>query len=798
MSMMTHDLRFALRTLRRKPGYTAVVILTLAIGIGLNTAIFSIVNGVLLRPLPYPKPDQLVWGYGSFSRGAQAAVSPPDFLDYRERSSAFDVLAARRGVGTVALTGLDAPQLVGTQTVSAGFFEALGARPILGRTFVREDETDATNNIVVLDHGFWSRTLGADPRVLDRTLTLDGEPYHVVGVMPRGFQLFGAADAWVPIAFDSPGNQVRRFHNVQLVGRLAGGLTLEQAQADVDVIARQLEAAYPESNDTWRLQLRPLHEIAVGSVRPALTVLSCAVVLVLLIACGNVANLTLARGATRAPELAVRIALGAGRDRLIRQLLAESTVLAVAGGVLGVGLAIGGVQVLRWLQPGNIPRIDEAGVDIVTLAFALLISLVTGVVFGLLPAIRSSQLDLQRGLKAGGRSEAPTGGGLRGGLVAAQVALSLVLLVGAALLMQSFWRLNSVEPGFDPDHLAIASLALPAARYDDERLAAFEQTLTERFRALPGVLEVGATNILPLTGRGNDTYLAVPGRHQLGTDTQFNAQTRSATPDYFPVMGIPVLRGRNFTGADHSGSAPVVIIDQPFVDRIFPDQDPIGQRLLIDFGDPHEAEIVGVVGGVQAFGLGGNRPLTFYLPFAQFPSDFQEFVLRTSGDPRAVLSQVPAAVESIDPLQPVAATRAYVDVVGRTLAQPRFQMFVLGFFAAVALGLAALGIYGVLGYYVSQRRREVGLRVALGAGRSEVYRLVVGHGMTFAGIGLLIGIAGALALTRFMSGILFGVSATDPLAFAVVPLILIVTALLASYLPARRAARIDPVRVLRE
>jgi putative ABC transport system permease protein len=797
MHVMIQDVHHALRGFRRQPAFPAVVILTLALGIGMNTAIFSLVNGVLLTPLPFDGADRLVWGYSTFSRGDYAAVSPPDFLDYRDQTTVFEHLAARQGADSYTLTGLEKPERIRGQYVSAGFFEALGAVPVLGRTFEREDESREASRVVVISHGFWQRRFGGGAGVVGQRITLDDEPYEIIGVAPRAFQLFDAVDFWKPIPFDDDFYGVRRFHMLRLVGRLAPGVTLERAQADLDIISRRLEEAYPESNDTWRLVVVPLHQIAVGDVRPALLVLLAAVGLVLLIACGNVANLLLARGATRESEMAVRSALGASRGRLVRHLLTESLVLAVAGGALGTVLAEVSVRVLNATALEELPKLFEVAVDTRVLLFALGLSVVTGLVFGLLPSLAVSKPDVNAAIKQVGRSGGAAGGTTRAVLVAAEVGLSAMLLIGAGLLIQSFWRLNRVDPGFDAQNALTFRVSLPSARYDSRRKRnAFLDRATEQLKAMPGVEDVAVTSMLPLSGSGSDTYVAVLGRHQLGTDTQFNAQVRTISANYFDVMGMPLLRGRAFTGAEGPEGPNVVIINEPFATNIFPDEDPVGQRLVIDLGDPHEAEIIGVVAGVHHFGLSNPRPPAFYLPRAQvFPPE--NFVLRTSVDPLSLSGAVQEAVASVDPDQPVSGMASYADVVAESLAPALFQTVLLGLFAAVALLLAALGIYGVIGYYVAQRVREVGIRMALGADKRHVYRLIVGRGVALSGLGLAAGLLGALGMTRFMSSLLYGIGATDPFTFAVVPLCLGAAALVASYLPARRAARVDPVTALR-
>lgn len=792
------DIRFALRGLRKSPGLAAVVIITLALGIGLNTAIFSVVKGVLLDPLPYPEADRLVWGVGSFSANSQAAVSPPDYLDYRDQSTSFEYLGGRRGIGSYTLTGSAAPEVIRGQSVTAEFFEALGGVPILGRGFTRTDEQQVSR-IVVLGHTFWQNRLGGRSDVVGERLTLDGESHEIVGVMPAGFQLFSEPDFFSPIPLHVGGNLVRRFHNLRLVGRLQRGVSIEEAQAELDVIASRLEREYPESNATWTLPIVPLESVFVGGVRTGLMILWGAVGMVLLIVCANVANLLLARGTGRRVEIALRTALGAGRARIMRLLFTESLVLALVGCAGGVGLSFVALRVLRAVEPGVLPRMDEVALDGWVLAFTIAISLLTGLVFGLFPALATSNLDLSSTLKTGGRGAAGSSGRIRGALVVAEVAMSFVLLIGAGLLIQSFAKLRSVDPGFQPDGMVVASVALPEARYqtDEQRISFFAQLRT-RLAAMPGVEGVATSSILPLSGGGNDTYVGVPGRLELGSDQQFNSQFRFTSNEFFDVMRIPLIQGRAFGDGDRAGSPPVVVIDQTLATAIFPDENPLGQRLQIDMGEPYEAEIIGVVGGISGFSLALAPGFHLYLPYDQRPIAGQRVVIRTTVDPVTIMNRVAPTVAALDPLQPVSELSAYSEVVDQTVAQPRFQALLLGIFAAVALVLAVIGVYGVLSYLVAQRAREVGIRIALGARRSDVVRLIVRRGLGLTMMGLAIGLVAAFGLTRLMATLLFGVGATDVLTFALVAVLLGGTSLAASYVPARRAARVDPTAALRQ
>lgn len=795
----TDDVHFAFRALRKSPGFVGVAVLTLALGIGLNTAIFSVVKGVLLDPLPYPDSDRLVWGVGEFDGRVGASVSPPDYLDYREGATSFEYLGARRGAGAYTLTGFDAPEIVRGQSVTAELLETYGGVPLLGRSLTRDDELGVTRT-VVLSHAFWRSRFGGDPDVIGRTLSLDDEPWEIVGVMPPGFATLEEADFWRPIPLHVGSNLVRRFHNVRLVGRLRPGVTLRGAQAELDVIAARLAREYPESNADWRVVIQPLQEFLVGPVRTGLVILWGAVALVLLIVCANVANLLLARGTGRRTEIAVRAALGASRGRIVRLLLTESLALAGLGCAAGVVLALLGVRLLRAIDPGTLPRIEQIGLDAWGLAFAIAVSLITGIVFGLLPALAAARPDLTRALKAGGRGGSGGAGRLRAALVVGEVALCFVLLIGAGLLLRSFARLVSVDPGFRTEGAVTASLSLPPARFESEAdVLAFDESLETRLEAFPGVRAVGITSLLPLAaGVGSDTYMAVPGRHELGTETQFNAEIRAASRGFFEALEIPLLRGRAFTTADRAGAPPVVIVNRPFVEAIFPDEDPVGRRLLIDIGEPLDAEIIGVVGGVREFALGEPPPMTAYFPLAMAPVWNQRVVIRTSDDPARIVAALPELVAGIDPLQPVGSVATYESLVDRSVARPRFQTLVLGLFAGVALTLAVVGVYGVLSYLVARRSREVGIRIALGASRARVVGLVVRRGLWLTGAGIAIGTLVALVLTRFLDSLLYGVSPTDMWTFAAVAGLLGLTSLVASYLPARRAAGVDPTTTLRQ
>jgi putative ABC transport system permease protein len=803
MGTLLQDLRYGFRMLVKTPGFTVVAVFALALGIGANTAIFSVVNAVLLRPLPFKDPDRLVWAQAAdLKTGEQGgSISPPDFLDYREQSRVFEHFAATQSM-SFTLTGDAEPERVLGARVSADFFEALAVVPFKGRTFLPEEEREGNNRVAVISYGLWQRRFGADPNLVGKAVELSGQSTVVVGITPAGFQFPKEAEIWSPIGFGGKETTLRRTHYLNAIGRLKPGVTFEQAQADITSIARRLEQQYPETNKDYGMGLTLLPEQIVGDMRRTLLVLLAAVGFVLLIACANVANLSLARGAARGKEIAIRVALGASRARVIRQLLTESVLLAIMGGVLGLLLAVWGVDMLVSLSPEDLPRVKEVTIDPRVLSFTLLVSIVTGIVFGLAPALSaSSRGDLNETLKEGGRATgaAASHNRMRSLLVVAEVALSLVLLVGAGLLIKSFLRLSQVETGFNSTSVMTMRLALPQAKYAEApRRAAFYQQLLERTRALPGVEAAGVISELPLSGQNNDTYFALEGQALSSTADENNlANIRTASPDYFRAMGIPLIKGRFFGDGDRDDAPRAIIISETFARSFFPNQDPLGHRLTIDIGEPWTAEIVGVVGNIRHDNLATEPWREMYTNIAQTPRGSVNLVVRTGSDPAMVTSAIKAEVQALDRDLPIYSPKTMEQRVAESAAAPRFRTLLLALFAGLALVLAAVGIYGVISYTVTQRTHEIGIRMALGAQRRDILRLVVGRGVVLTLIGVAIGLAGAFLMTRVMASLLFGVSATDPATYAVVSLLLITVALLACYVPARKATKVDPMVALR-
>jgi putative ABC transport system permease protein len=797
MGAALQDLRYAIRLLWKKPGFTAIALLALALGIGANTAIFSVVNAVLLNPLPYEDPDQLVWVWGRFHLGNQASVSPPDFLDYRAQNQSFEYFAAMTAFGSFNLTGGAEPERIPGASVTTDFFQALGVRPILGRTFSSEESESGRERVAVIGQGLWQRRFGADPAAVGQSLTLDGKNFTVIGVAPTNTAMPQRAEIWVPLVLEGREMQVRRFHFLRPIARLKAGVTIDQAQADLDRVAGALEKQYPDSNTTWGLRLVTLEEQMVGSVRPALLVLLGAVSFVLLIACANVANLLLVRASARQKEIAIRQALGASRSRLARQLLTESVTLAIAGGVLGLGLAVLGINLLVSSIPDNLPRVREIGLDGRVLGFTLLISLATGIIFGLAPAFGASSPDLNESLKEGGRGTAGARGNrTRSLLVVSEVALAIVLLIGAGLLIQSFRRLQQVDPGFNTENLLTMRITLSQSKYSEPQQAgAFFDQVLRRVESLPGVEAAGTTTHLPLSGMGGDTYFTIEGRPFDDPNQKVTAQNPWVSADFLQTMGIPLLKGRYFTEQETSQQPQSVIINESFANSFFANDDPLGHYLIIDLGRPFNCEIVGVVRDIKQFSLEGSGGPMMYLPSIRRGA--LALAVRTTGDAQALAAAVQSEIHAVDKDQPISSIRTMEQLLSDAVAGPRFRTMLLTVFAALALSLAAVGIYGVISYTVSQRTHEIGIRIALGARRGDVFKMVLGQAGVLTLVGVGVGLAASLALTRFMSSLLFEVSATDPLVFLVIPLTLSGVALGACLAPARRATRVDPMVALR-
>jgi putative ABC transport system permease protein len=790
---LLQDLRYGLRSFAKNPGFTAVAVIVLALGIGANTAIFSVVNGVLLRPLPYKDSGRLLSVRELSPKGIAIPVSPGNFLDWRRQAKSVE-LAAYQSV-PVNLTGAGEPARLRETRASASLFPILGVAPMLGRAFLAEEDQESRRFEVLLSYGLWKTRFGGDPTLLGKTLTLDGNPHTVIGVMPRSFAFPERSDLWVPMAFR--GNEINAHGAKYLgaIGRLAGGATLEQARAEMGTIARDLEKQFP-GNKGWGVGLVPLLEARVSRVKTSLWVLIGAVGLVLLIACANVANLLLARGAARQKEVAIRRALGAARIRMIRQLLTESLLLALLGGVLGLAVGWAGVQLLISISPGNIPRLGEVGLDAQAMLYAAGVVLLTGVIFGLAPALQLSKVELSETLKEGGRTgDADPRSRARSLLVVSEVALALVLLAGSGLLIRSFLRLQNVDLGFHPANILTMSIAVSDSRYktNQEQAAFFHQVL-DGVSTLPGVRNAGAATFLPLD---LDFVFDVQKPGHTAENEGITSNYFAISPSYFQAMGIPVVKGRVFSDQDNAQGPRVAIINETLARRLFPDEDPIGQRVYITNGPLQWNEVVGVVGDTKQRSLDTPAPPQIYEPYPQHTWSWMSLVVRTSGDPLSLAGAVRQQVAAVDKDQPVADIRSMEEIVAQSVGQQRFSLLLLSVFAGLALVLAAVGIYGVMAYSVTQRTREIGIRMALGAKPGDVLRLIVGKGMVLALAGVAAGVAGALALSRFLASLLFEVRPNDPVTFALVSAVLVAVALAASYLPARRAMKVDPLVALR-
>ena len=818
MQGLLHDARYSIRMLRKSPGFTTVAVIALALGIGANCAIFSVVNAVLLRPLSFKDPEGLVRIWGKFDKAGipKNWISEPELLDLQEQNQTFENIAAYQS-GGVNLTTTSEPVRVNSASVNASLFSVLGVQPTNGRTFLDEEDQPGRGKVVLVSDGLWRTRFGSDPALLGKTIGLSGDSYTVIGIMPAGFRFPDEAGLWVPLAIDRAHLDDRGSHGLEVVARLKSGLTLPQAQADLTNIAATLEQRYPNnySDSGWGLYPVSMLEEFVGNVRPALRILLGAVVFVLLIACANVANLLLARATVREKELAIRAALGAGRRRLIQQLLTESVLLSMLGGLFGLLLAYFGVRLFVLLGPRDIPRLDEIGLDGRVFGFSLLIAVATGLVFGLAPALQISKPDLQDAMKEGGRGSSKGRHRLRNALVISEVAIALVLLIGAGLMIKSFQQLLQLNLGFRTQNVLTMRLSVPSTKYkENAQVAAFYRQLLDKIKALPGVEAAGAISHLPLSGSYASGTTAVEnaeaqeGLKSFQGSAYIEADRRNVSPDYFKAMGIELKEGRLFTEADTETAPPVAVVDETFERRFWPHGSAVGKRFISRFNDGKDikwGQIVGVVAHVRHYGidqakqyaLGHEGREQAYFPYLQQPSNRMYLAIKTTTDPLSLTSAVRDQVLSLDPEQPVYNVKSMDQLVTTSMAQRQLNMILFVAFSAIALILASVGIYGVMSYSVTQRTHEIGIRMALGARQRNVLGLVVRQGMTLVFAGVALGLVGAATMTRLMSSLLFGVSATDPVTFAAIAVLLTGVALAACLVPARRATRVDPMVALR-
>jgi putative ABC transport system permease protein len=819
MQTLLKDIRYGARMLLKTPGVTAIVILALALGIGANTAIFSVVNAVLLRPLPYPESDRLLFLNEKSPVLDEMSISYPNFTDWRNQNHVFENIGVYNR-NSYTLTGMGDPERILTAQVSADLFAALRVNAGWGRVFNNDEDKPGGTPVVVLSYPLWQRRFGGQTSILNQSLTLNGRSYTVIGVMPQGFQHPNRVEMWVPVGQLSgdPNWQERGNHpGLYGIARLKPGATIEQAQADMDTIAANLEKQYPESNTATRVRIRPFLEIFVSDVRGTLWVLFGAVGFVLLIACANIANLLLARASSRQKEMAIRSAMGAGRWRLLRQLLTESLLLSLVGAVVGLGIAQLGIKLILYVSPNAIPRSREITLDWAVLAFTFGVAFVTGILFGLVPALNASQVDVQETLKETGRGTSRRQW-LRSSLVVVEVATTMVLLIGAGLMIRSFYRLQQVNPGFSYEHLTSFSVTLPQQKYSSEdQRAEFYRRVLENINSVPGVEVAAAASGLPLGNNGNQTSFYIEGQPLPPREQTPLMETVAVTPDYFKAMNIPVLRGRVFTDQDNRTffanvdkskmnegerlmrGANVLVIDEEFAKRYWPNEDPIGRQVRLgrEATDPRMT-VIGVVGRVRMEGLteDSNR-VQAYWASAQLPYSGMTFLMKAAGDPNQLINSARQQIKNVDPDLPIYNVRTMNEIRSDSIAPERLNLTLMSIFAGIALVLAVVGIYGVMSYSVTQRTHEIGIRMAIGAQPGDVFRMVLGQGMKLTLIGVGVGLVGAFALTRLMTSMLFGVEATDKATFASIAVLITLVAFLACYLPGRRATKVEPVISLR-
>ncbi|HKF55641.1 MAG TPA: ABC transporter permease [Blastocatellia bacterium] len=817
MKTLVKDLGYGLRAMRKKPGFALVAVITLAFGIGAGTAIFTVVNAVLLRDLPYSKPDQLVLVWERFLTFGldKIPASAAEYVDYRNENQVFEQIAT---YGTVDfnLTGPDQPERVSGAAVTASLFPLLGVEPIAGRTFADEENQAGRDGVTVISNGLWRRRFAADPHIIGQSITLNGRSYSVIGVMPQGFQfpmsLFGIkgvkftqpAELWVPLVFSSGQLKDRGSRSYGVIGRLKPRETLSRANADVESIAARMQQRftgdYPAEG--WGAAAVSLKEQVVGRFRPVLVVLSVAVALVLLIACANVANLLLARALSREKEVAIRMAVGASRWRIIRQLMVESALLSIFGGAVGMLIAFWGVDLLVSLSAQTLPRVRETSVDWHVLLFSLAVSVLTAVLFGLVPALHTSKPNLGESLKDRGQSSGVgTRRRLSRAIVVGEFALAVTLLISAVLVVRSLWRLQNVNAGFDPNNVLAFDLTLPREGYADRQsVATFYQLALDRIGALPGVEAAGASTILPLSGSNSDQSFVIEGRIPRSIEEVADVEYRIVTPNYFRALAIPILSGRSFQQFDNDKTAGVTIVNQALARRYFPGEDPVGKRVTTD--DPREPNvvwltIVGVSGDVKHRGLAEDPEPEMYVAHQQYPDRSMSFVIRTAFSADNAASAIKQEISALSPNLPVYNIRTMERLISDSIAQQRLSTALFGLFAAIAVALASIGIYGVMAYNVGQRSQEIAIRRALGAEHGVIMRAVIGQGMVMALVGIGIGVGLAVLLGRSLAGLLFGISYLDPATYATVPLGLATFALLATWVPARRAMRVDPISALK-
>lgn len=800
MEALTNDIRHAIRGMRQHPGFTLVAVITLALGIGANIAIFSVVNAVLLRPLPFHEPERLVriWETNLARDGELEMTSLSNLLDWQRENRSLSGTAAWQRLTSLTLTSQMPALELRSSAVSANYFSVLGVQAALGRTFAVEEGTAGHTRVVVISDDLWRRQFGSNPQVSGTTLQLEKIDFQIIGVMPRGFKSpAGEADLWMPMDFQ-PNDIDRGQTYLEVIGRLKPDFTLDQAQAEMDGVAKSLAAQFPNSNRGRGIRLVSLSEQTVGSVRQALLIVLGAVGLVLLIACANVANLFLVKAARRQHEITIRAALGASNRRLVQQMLCEAFIVALCGGLFGLFAAAGALQLIKSLAPDQLPRLDEVGIDNATLIFTIGVSLLTGVLAGLTPALYVCRPNLNDALKDNRRHMASGGwrrNRLQSAFVVAQVAVALTLLSGAGLLIRSFVQLVKVNPGFETDRLLVVRVALGDDYREDNRQVTYFQELTKRLKSLPGVNDAAAATVLPMNRFGIDFDVPYHRTDQAEPTNAAapKAKFRSATPDYFRTMGITLIQGRGFLEQDRNDSPKVVVVNQVLAEKVWPGESPVGKQLRFVWADWQTYEVVGVVGNTKSYGLVENWEPELFVPHAQIPYTVMNVVIRTSGDPAAITAAARRTILDQDPYQPPHSIVAMSELISDSIAQERFAMTWLVALAAIALALVSVGIYSVISHVTTQRTREVGIRLALGAQTSDVMSLVMRNGVTLALIGVAIGLAGSLAMTKLIESLLFGVTASDVTTLASVSALMIVVSMLASYIPARRATKVDPL-----